>query len=76
MAQILVRDLDEGLVQRLKNRARRDGRSLQAEVKEILEQAAKVDMQSARELAAAIRHGFKGRQFDDSVHLIREDRDR
>ena len=76
MAQILIRDLDDGLVERLKNRARRDGRSLQSEVKAILEQAAQVDMQSARELADAIRHGFKGRKFDDSVHIIREDRDR
>ena len=30
MAQILVRDLDEKVVERLKRRARKDGRSLQS----------------------------------------------
>ena len=40
MPQILVRDLDEKIVARLKKRARRDGRSLQSEVKSILERAA------------------------------------
>ena len=36
MAQILVRNLDEKIVNRLKARARRNGRSLQAEVRAIL----------------------------------------
>lgn len=76
MAQILVRDLDEQVVERLKRRAQREGRSLQSEVKAILEDAAKVDMESARELADAIRAEFKGRKFSDSTDLIREDRDR
>lgn len=75
MAQILVRGLDDELVERLKNRARQERRSLQAEVKLILEQAARLDMKSARELAEAIRKSFKGRRFEDSVRLIREDRD-
>jgi len=76
MAQILVRNLDPDVVERLKSRARANGRSLQAEVKMILEQGAKVlDMRTARELADAIRKGF-GRTFDDSAELIREDRDR
>ncbi|MCH7978975.1 MAG: hypothetical protein IH935_08370 [Acidobacteria bacterium] len=75
MAQILVRGLDDELVERLKNRARQERRSLQAEVKLILEQAARLDMKSARKLAEAIRKSFKGRRFEDSVRLIREDRD-
>ncbi len=36
MAQILVRDLDEALVERLKARAARHRRSLEAEVRQIL----------------------------------------
>ena len=76
MAQILVRGLDDELVERLKNRARRERRSLQAEVKIILEQAARLDMKSARELVEAIRKDFAGRKFEDSVALIREDRER
>jgi len=39
MAQILVRGLDEKIVERLKKRAKRGGRSLQSEVKMILENA-------------------------------------
>jgi len=77
MAQILVRNLDEGVVERLKNRAKREGRSLQAEVKIILEQAAKVDMETARRLADDFRERvLKGRRFSDSARLIREDRER
>lgn len=41
MAQVLVRNLNDRVVARLKKRARTQGRSLQAEVKTILEEAAK-----------------------------------
>ena len=40
MAQILVRNLDDAVVDRLKQRAREEGRSLQAEVRTILSEAA------------------------------------
>jgi plasmid stability protein len=79
MAQILVRDLDKDVVERLKKRAKEDGRSLQSEVKLILEQAAaepKVDMEKARDMLDEFRKRFKGRKFSDSVELIREDRNR
>lgn len=79
MAQILVRNLDEEVVKRLKERAKKEGRSLQSEVKVILEQALNtqmVDMKTARRLVDEIREKFKGRKFPDSVELIREDRDR
>lgn len=76
MAQILVRGLDESLVERLKQRARSQGRSLQAEAKMILEQAAKLDVTTAQDLLAQFRGRFKGRKFSDSAKLIREDRDR
>lgn len=79
MAQVLVRNLDEEVVESLKRRAKQDGRSLQSEVKFILEQAAEepiVDMETARALVEKIRKKFKGRKFPDSVELIREDRDR
>lgn len=79
MAQILVRDMDEAAVERLKKRAKEQGRSLQAEAKIILERAAnepKVDMETARKMAEEIRKRFKGKKFPDVVELIREDRDR
>jgi plasmid stability protein len=76
MGQILVRGLDEKVVERLKARARENGRSLQSEVKLILEQAARVDMETGLNLANDIRKSFKGRKLTDSVDLIREDRNR
>lgn len=79
MAQILVRDLDDEVVERLKRRARQDGRSLQSEVKVILEQAAlepRLDMETARKLSEQFRSMFKGRKFPDTVELIHEDRGR
>ena len=79
MAQILVRNLDETVVQRLKDQAKQHGRSLQTEVKMILEDRAerpKLDHAAALALCDKIRSQFKGREFPDSVELIREDRDR
>lgn len=79
MAQILVRNLDEKIVERLKKRAKQGGRSLQSEVKFLLEQAArepKVDMATARKISEKFRRKFKGRPFPETVELIREDRDR
>ncbi|MEW6201118.1 MAG: hypothetical protein AB1546_04030 [bacterium] len=79
MAEILVRNLDDNVVDRLKKSAKKRGCSLQAEVKMILELAAnapQADIVSARKLVHRIRRRFKGRDFPDSVELIREDRDR
>jgi plasmid stability protein len=79
MAQILVRNLDEKVVKRLKRRAKKDGRSLQSEVKLILEQAVnelRMDMETAKKLCEQYRKRFKGRKFPDTVELIHEDRNR
>ena len=76
MAQILVRNLDESVVDRLKKRATLNSRSLQSEVKLILEQAARLDAECASLVAERIRDRFGNRSFSDSADLIREDRDR
>ena len=76
MAQIIVRNLDDAVVERLKARARDNDRSLEAEVRQILEQFAKVDMAQARQIVMERRRKLQGRKFADSVDLIREDRDR
>jgi plasmid stability protein len=76
MPQILVRGLDEKTVRRLKERARTSGRSLQQEVKEILEHAATMlTMPEARRLADTWCRRLTGRSFSDSAKLVREDRD-
>jgi hypothetical protein len=76
MAQIIVRNLDDEVVTRLKMRARDNDRSLEAEVRHILEQSAKVDIAQARLIVMERRKKLQGRTFADSVELIREDRDR
>ena len=76
MAQLLVRDIDPRTVEKLKKRAKQHNRSLQGEVKSILEQAAKMTMEEARIAAERIRKSLKGKKFSDSAKLIREDRER
>ena len=74
MAQILIRNIEENVVDRLKKRAVLHGRSLQAEVKIILEQTDYLDVASALKVADRIRKKLKGRSVTDSVELLREDR--
>lgn len=77
MAQVLVRQLDNKVVVRLKKRAKAHGRSLQSEVKTILEEAVP-DYEAAWKRIEGFRKrlGKSGRTFSDSADLIREDRDR
>ena len=76
MGSILVRGLDQKTIERLKECARLNGRSLQQEVKVILERAAgTLTVSEARRLSETWRHRLGGRAFSDSAQLIREDRD-
>ena len=73
---MLVRNLDPEVVERLKERARSNGRSLQKEVRAILEGAAQTyTMAEARAASESWHERFAGRRFSDSAELIREDRD-
>ena len=77
MPQILVRDLDPEVVERLKARARVHGRSLQKEVKAILEEAAAtLSLREAEEVAQSWQRRLAGREHSDSAELLREDRER
>jgi plasmid stability protein len=76
MGQVLVRNLQAEVVRKLKRRARQHRRSLQEELKEILEHAAKTGPASARAGVEEVRKMFAGRRFTDSSTLIRGDRAR
>ncbi len=76
MPQVLVRNIGEPLLGRLKARARRHGRSLQVELKAILEAASESDLLEARLMADRIRRVLKGRRASDSGALQDEDRQR
>lgn len=77
MAQVLVQQLDSKVVVRLKKRAKEHGRSLESEVRTILEEAVP-DYDAARKRIEGFRKRLKksGRTFGDSTALLREDRDR
>ena len=78
MSDILVRNLDPEVVEELKLRAKRHRRSLQAEVREIIEREVKPSRLSREEFLAIIDRIRSNAppQTTDSVDLIREDRDR
>jgi plasmid stability protein len=77
MGQVLVRGLDDVILDRLRRRAESHHRSLEAEVRDILEQASRqLDANAARELADRVRRKLEGRPHSDSADLIREDRER
>ena len=76
MARVLIRDLDERTVQRLKARASRNHRSLQAELQMIVERAAAIDILESRDVAARIRKKLANRRHSDSAALLADDRRR
>ena len=76
MAQVVIRNIDDEAIRRLKSRAARRGVSLERELRTILTEAARADRQGFGERAAAFRRKLAGRRHSDSTTLIRQDRDR
>jgi hypothetical protein len=77
MPDVLVPDLSERVLKLLDGQARARGRTLQAELKHILEQAAQAaDVEAALAIADQIRREMAGRTLSDSAELIAEDRSR
>jgi plasmid stability protein len=76
MANVLIRNLEDRTVDKLKQRAARNDRSLQAELQAILERAASVDVVEGSALAARIRHKLSDRKHSDSAALVASDRKR
>jgi plasmid stability protein len=76
MGQVLVRDVPDEVVERLKKRAAAQGRSLQAELRRVLIEGAGADLKRVRLLAARMRKQLGGRVHSDSAELLAEDRER
>ena len=76
MAQLLVRNLDDDLVARLKERAAEHGRSAEAEHRAILEKTLRPDAEDVWARLDRLRAATAGRIKGDSTDLIREERDR
>jgi len=76
MADLLVRDLNRDTVDRLKQRARSHGRSLQGEVKAILEAASVYSLSEAGAMAEEWQRRLAGGTYSDSAEAIGADRER
>lgn len=71
MPDFLLRDLPEGLMAKLKERASRNGRSLQAEIRDTLEASVPMDREEWLKEAAALRARTK-RSSVSARELIEE----
>ena len=78
MRQLLIRDVENEVVEALKERAKRNQRSLQGELKLIVTQAAQTTRIDPALIARidALRNKLKGRKHTSSVNLLREIRGR
>lgn len=81
MATVNVRRLDDEVVSKLKERAAANSRSLEAELRDILERVVAEDDEHTRKLAfldhsEKLRARYPTTPFTPSEVLIREDRDR
>lgn len=76
MADLLVRNVDEALVRKLRQRAREKGRSVAEEHRQILTEALLGgSREDIHELAAQLRKLTRGRKHTPAATLIREGRD-
>jgi antitoxin FitA len=76
MPDVLVRDIDEGILMKLKDRAKENGRSLQNELTQVFRSLVEVEPLTDEKTALKIKNSLRGRTFSDSAELLREDRSR
>jgi len=69
MAQIIVRDIDDDVKKRLQQRAAQHGRSMEAEVRDILRDAIKRDRKPRGGLGSEIADLFVGIGLKDSEEI-------
>ncbi len=75
MPNILIRNVLQRTISLLKEKAKRDNRTLQGEVKYIIEENAKMSMEDALRRARKRRASFGKKTFSDSAALLREGRE-
>ena len=76
MAALTVRNLDDAVYERLREQARSNQRSIEAEARVILAQGLWPDREAAIREMEAIRRSLEGRYTGDPAAEIRADRDR
>jgi plasmid stability protein len=75
VAQVLIRNLDDAVVEAIRRRAALRGHSLEQELREIVSAAATPSRAEALEMVDRIRALTPNVKQTDSTELIREDRD-
>ena len=75
MANLLIRNLDDDVLKELKSAAKAHGRSLQAEIHEVLRNASARRLAETRRISSRWLKRLRGSAHSDSATLIREDRD-
>ena len=75
MANVLVRDLDDDVLKQLKAAAKAQGRSLQAEIHDVLQRAGTRNLAETRRLSTQWLKRLRDSTRSDSAVTIREDRD-
>ena len=71
MAQLLVRNIEQSVKTRLQRRAKRNGRSMEEEVREILRSAANEPQTPTVGLGTQIASLFAGKGFDFEAKELR-----
>ena len=75
MPSVLIRDLDDDVLKQLKAAARANGRSLQAEIHDVLRRANVRHLAETRRLSSKWLKRLSRTEHSDSAVLIREDRE-
>ena len=75
MPNVLIRDLDDGVLKQLKAAAKANHRSLQAEIHDVLRRANTRNLAETRRLSARWLKRLSGSHPSDTADLIRDDRD-
>jgi len=76
VANVLVRDLDDDVLKRLKTAAKAHGRSLQAEIHDVLQRASTRNLAETRRLSEQWLKRLRKSSHSDSSRMIRADRDK
>jgi plasmid stability protein len=72
MAQLLVRELDEDVKEKLQRRARRHGRSVEEEIRMILRNAVRSEENECTRLGSRIAARFRRVGLDEPIPELRD----
>jgi plasmid stability protein len=71
MAQVLVRNLDDSVRDKLRDRAARHGHSMEEEIRDILRDAVKDESRPRKGLGSQIAARFKGIELEEPIQPLR-----